>query len=64
MAGFKIIALCCLKMFTFRDITKYQSDKHTHPYKSTRKLMLRGATQKFGEFKQRARTGCQIPFRR
>jgi len=23
-----------------------------------------GATQKFGEFKQRARTSCRMPFRR
>jgi len=25
---------------------------------------IRGATQKFEEFKQRARTGCRVPFRR
>ena len=25
---------------------------------------IRGATQKFGEFKQRAHTGCRMPFRR
>jgi len=25
---------------------------------------LHGATQKFGEFKQGARTGCRMPFRR
>jgi len=24
---------------------------------------VRGATQKFGEFKQAARTGCRMPFR-
>jgi len=26
--------------------------------------IIRGATQKFGEFKQGARTGCRVPFPR
>jgi hypothetical protein len=32
--------------------------------KNARVYNVRGATQKFGKFKQRARTVCRMPFRR